>query len=587
MATGERAVTVGGPPLDRRLESAAELALRIAAGDLGARLPVSERGDAMDAVVVALNMLAEELANERAIRRRAEERLQDEVVAYETAPALFCSLDGESLVVENCNQTLAHAIGASKSEIIGRSVIRLFSADCRDSIERWLRSLAIGESSDGGEAYLSRAAGGQLIVSSGASRVESSDGRQRLRVVLRDVTAERRLEAQLAQAQKLEAIGRLSGGVAHDFNNILSVVTGATALLADLLAEHSLESEDVTLIEEAAARGAALTRDLLAFSRRRVDEPVSTDVRSVLSEARRMIGRLVGEDIVILSQTPPEPLFARIDPSQLSQVLINLAINARDAMPGGGHLSMALSELVVTGSDPELCELSPGPYVQLSVTDTGTGMTDEVRSRAFEPFFTTKGIGKGSGLGLSVCYGIVRQAEGRIVLRSEVGLGTRVEIYLPRLSVEVPAGARPSARAPAGGRETVLVVEDDHAVCMVTRRVLEGAGYHVLAAHDGLEALGVAERVRSPLDLLVSDITMPGKGGLELGAELRQRQPGLPVLYLSGYTEHLGFAEKALDESTDFLGKPFTASSLLGRVRRLLDRSPGRDLEPGRAASAL
>lgn len=581
-------MTAGGAALDRRLESAAELALRIAAGDLAARLPVSERGDAMDAVVVALNGLAEELANERANRRRAEELLLDEVVAYETAPALFCSLDGASLVVENCNQTLAQAIGAAKSEIIGRSIASLFSVDCRDSIERWLGSLQIGESSEGGEAYLLRLTGGQLIVTSAASRIESSDGRQRLRVVLRDVTAERRLEAQLAQAQKLEAIGRLSSGVAHDFNNILSVVTGAATLLADLLAEHSIQSEDLGLIQEAAARGAALTRDLLAFSRRRVDEPVSTDIASVVNEARRMIARLVGEHIVISCQTPAEPSFVLIDPSQLSQILINLAINARDAMPEGGHLSLAVSELVVTGSDPDLCELSPGPYVQLSVTDTGSGMSDEVRSRAFEPFFTTKPAAKGSGLGLSVCYGIVRQAEGRIVLRSELGLGTRVEIYLPRVAAGVAPPARPNAAAPSGGRETVLVVEDDHAVCMVTRRVLEGAGYHVLAAHDGVEALAVLDRVESPLQLLVTDITMPGKGGLELGAELRQRQPGLPVLYLSGYTEHLGFADRALDESSDFLGKPFTASTLLGRVRRLLDRSAaGHDLEADAAAPAL
>ena len=286
-----------------------------------------------------------------------------------------------------------------------------------------------------------------------------------------------------------------------------------------------------------------------------------------------MIERLVGEDIAVGSQLPAAPALVLIDPSQLSQVLINLAINARDAMPNGGRLSMAVSELVVTGNDADLYELSRGPYVQLSVTDTGTGMTDEVRSRAFEPFFTTKAVGKGSGLGLSVCYGIVRQAEGRIVLRSELGLGTRVDIYLPRLAGLVASRPLPSSAPPPGGRETVLVVEDDHAVCMVTRRVLEGAGYHVLFAHNGVEALGVAGRVRSPLDLLVSDITMPGKGGLELSADLRQRYPGLPVLYLSGYTEHLGFAERPLDPNTEFLGKPFTASALLGRVRRLLDRS--------------
>jgi PAS domain S-box-containing protein len=564
------------PSLEDRLESVAELALQIAAGDADARLSVSESGDALDAVIMALNMLAEELTDERRNRRLAEESLQDELTAYETAPALFCSLDARTLCVESCNQTLATAVGLPKRDIIGRSVLELYVPEYRETAERWLRQLSPGASSEGAEACLSQG-GGRLIVSTGVSRITSANGRDRLRVVFRNVTTERRLESQLAQAQKLEAIGRLSGGVAHDFNNILSVVTGAAALLGDLLASHSIESEDIALIQQAVARGASLTRDLLAFSRRRVHKPVITDVRGVLVEAQRMIERLVGEDIVVTSGLPPQPVPVLIDGSQLSQVLINLAINARDAMSGGGRLHMGV-ETVSDVADAELLGLPAGAlelprsgYAILHVTDTGSGMTAEVRAQAFEPFFTTKGPGKGSGLGLSVCYGIIRQAGGRIVLRSEPGQGTTVEMVLPLTVSSEAAAQRVPTSPPSGGRETVLVVEDDPAVCAVTRRVLERAGYRVVAAQNGLEALKVAESLDEQVDIVVSDVTMPGMGGIELSRELRARRPELRVLYLSGYTENLAVVEGPQDPGSDFLGKPFTASALLGRVRRLLD----------------
>jgi two-component system, cell cycle sensor histidine kinase and response regulator CckA len=577
-------VSPPSPSLEDRLESVAELAVQIAAGNAGARLPVAGSGDALEAVIVALNMLAEELQDERRNRRLAEGSLQDELTAYETAPALFCSLDAPSLCIESCNQTLAAAVGLPKSEIIGRSVLDLYSPEYRDSAESWLRKVPRGASSEGAEACLSHS-GGRLIVSTGVSRITSASGRDRLRVVFRNVTTERRLESQLAQAQKLEAIGRLSGGVAHDFNNILSVVTGAAALLSDLLAAHSIESEDIALIQQAVARGASLTRDLLAFSRRRVHKPVSTDVRGVMLEAQRMVERLVGEDIVVTSELPGHPVPVLIDGSQLSQVLINLAINARDAMSGGGSLHMAV-ETVSDVADAELLESPPGTpdlprsgYAIVRVTDTGGGMTAEVRAQAFEPFFTTKGVGKGSGLGLSVCYGIIRQAGGRIVLRSELGRGTTVEMVLPLTVTSEAAVRRVLSTPPSGGRETVLVVEDDPAVCAVTRRVLERAGYRVLTAQNGLEALMVAERVEGLLDIVVSDVTMPGMGGIELSRELRRLRPDLRVLYLSGYTENLAVLEGPQDAGSDFLGKPFTASALLGHVRRLLDsrvaRAPG------------
>lgn len=556
---------------DDRLESAAALALQIASGDLEARRSVSNHGDAIDALVSSLNMLAEELQHERKGRRRAEEALQDEVDAYERGPALFCSLDGDSLDVETCNGTLATAVGLPKSQIIGRSVLELYNPEFRELAERWFRGLPLSASADGSEAHLARADGGHVIVSTGASRIRSGTGRERLRVVFRDVTAERRLESQLAQAQKLEAIGRLSGGVAHDFNNILSVVTGAAALLADQLAAHSLESEDVVLIQEAVARGASLTRDLLAFSRRQASRAVSTDVRNVLLEAVRMVERLVGEHIVVTADLPSEPLHVLIDPSQLSQVLINLAINGRDAMTMGGRLHLRVDPIPASQLDASATELPAGSYARIRVTDSGVGMTDDVRAQAFEPFFTTKPAGKGSGLGLSVCYGIIRQVGGRITLQSEPGNGTTVEMFLPLMSGASHSVLPSGSPTPRGGRETLLVVEDDPAVCMVTRRILERAGYHVSSAQNGRDALAVAERIGYDIDALVSDVTMPSMGGIELGAELRRRKPTLRVLYLSGYTENLAAMAVPLESGSDFLGKPFTASTLLVRVRRLLD----------------
>ncbi len=566
----------GGPSFEARLASAAELALQIASGNLDARLAVSERGDAIDAVVIALNMLAEELADERRSRQRAEELLQDEVEAYETAPALFCSLDGQRLRIENCNDTLARAVGIAKHELIGRSILDLYSPEYREAAERWLRALPVGTSSDGAEAMLTRAAGGLVIVSGGASRLEGSGGRERLRIVFRDVTTERRLESQLAQAQKLEAIGRLSSGVAHDFNNILSVVTGATALLSDLLAAHALESEDIALIQQAVARGASLTNDLLAFSRRQVGQAVSTNVGHVIGEAQRMVERLVGEHIIVSSEVPAEPICVLIDSSQLSQVLINLAINARDAMLKGGRLQMAVSSVSEQAFDADVVDLPPGRYAKIHVSDTGVGMSEKVRTQAFEPFFTTKAPGKGTGLGLSVCYGIIRQAGGRILLDSELGRGTTVEMYLPLAAGAVVPGPPANVTAPSfGGGETILVVEDDAAVRMVTRRVLERAGYDVRVAQDGAEALVLLDRLDTELGIMVSDVTMPGMSGIELGVELRRRRPGTRILFLSGYVENLAAIRGPFESGTDFLAKPFTASDLLGRVRRLLDERSG------------
>ena len=555
---------------DLRMEIAVDLAVRIASGNLDARARVSPHGDAVDAVITALNMLAEELQHERASRKRAEELLQDEVDAYENAPALFCSVDVTSLIVEKCNLTLTLALRMPKSEIVGKSVLDLYQPQYRGIAERALRDVPRGTSSERAEAYLRKSDGENVIVSTAVTRVIGSDERDRLRIVWRDVTLERKLEAQLVQAQKLEAIGRLSGGVAHDFNNILSVISGAVALLGDHLASHSLESEDVQLIQQAVARGASLTSDLLAFSRNRVAAPVPTDVRTVLLEAERMVARLVGEHVQVTARADADALNVLMDPSQLSQVLINLAINARDALENNsGQLRIDARRVDRGIGGADGIEPPHGPCVSITVVDNGCGMTPEVMARAFDPFFTTKPVGSGSGLGLSTCYGIVQQAGGRINIASEVGKGTTVQVLLPLTTTSPRPRVVRRAELPPGGKETILVVEDDDTVRMVTRRILERGGYHVLCARDGRQALEEIERTPIRLDLIVTDVTMPRMGGAELGVELRRRRPGTRILYLSGYTANVTFAQ--IGENVDFLSKPFTQSALLERVRHMLD----------------
>ena len=555
---------------DLRMEIAVDLAVRIASGNLDARARVSPHGDAVDAVITALNMLAEELQHERASRKRAEELLQDEVDAYENAPALFCSVDVTSLIVEKCNLTLTLALRMPKSEIVGKSVLDLYQPQYRGIAERALRDVPRGTSSERAEAYLRKSDGENVIVSTAVTRVIGSDERDRLRIVWRDVTLERKLEAQLVQAQKLEAIGRLSGGVAHDFNNILSVISGAVALLGDHLASHSLESEDVQLIQQAVARGASLTSDLLAFSRNRVAAPVPTDVRTVLLEAERMVARLVGEHVQVTARADADALNVLMDPSQLSQVLINLAITARDALENNsGQLRIDARRVDRGIGGADGIEPPHGPCVSITVVDNGCGMTPEVMARAFDPFFTTKPVGSGSGLGLSTCYGIVQQAGGRINIASEVGKGTTVQVLLPLTTTSPRPRVVRRAELPPGGKETILVVEDDDTVRMVTRRILERGGYHVLCARDGRQALEEIERTPIRLDLIVTDVTMPRMGGAELGVELRRRRPGTRILYLSGYTANVTFAQ--IGENVDFLSKPFTQSALLERVRHMLD----------------
>ncbi len=392
----------------------------------------------------------------------------------------------------------------------------------------------------------------------------------------RDITEQRRLNEQIQQSQKLESIGRLAGGVAHDFNNLLTVILSCCTTLDDELGNAPAAArDDVAQIRAAGERARDLTRQLLAFARKQVIAPIALDLNAVLRGSQRLLGRLLGEDVTLEVVPFPELWAVQADPGQLEQVIVNLAVNARDAMPAGGTLRLETHNVIVgadeAGRPPER---RPGDWVRLAVRDTGVGMTEEVRAHLFEPFFTTKAKGKGTGLGLATVYGIVEQAGGHLHVQSEPDRGTLVDIWLPRAAGR-PGQPEPAAASPGDGHgsETVLVAEDDPLVRGVIVRTLRQAGYGVIEARSGAEALALAERESSAVDLVITDVVMPGLNGRALVEELSRRRPGVRALYVSGYSDDVVSHHGVLDPGLELLPKPFTPPALLERVRRVLDRS--------------
>jgi two-component system, cell cycle sensor histidine kinase and response regulator CckA len=392
--------------------------------------------------------------------------------------------------------------------------------------------------------------------------------------ILEDTTERKRLEAQLRQAQKMEAIGRLAGGIAHDFNNLLAVIMGHSDLIRSVLRKGDALAHDVEQIRRASERAATLTRQLLAFSRRQFLQPQVIDVNTLVGNLATMLRRLIGEDVRLDLRLDPQAGRVSADPGQLEQVIMNLAVNARDAMPQGGRLTLetaqAMLDRAFVAAHPGS---SSGPHVRLSIHDTGCGMSPEVLSHLFEPFFTTKEPGRGTGLGLSTVYGIVKQHRGYIDVTSEPGRGTSFGVYLPRIDARAtPERAAPREQPQPGGHETVLFVEDEVAVRDLVQRVLSNGGYTVLAAGDGAEALGVVEAHAGPIHLVVTDVIMPGMGGPELAARVRARHPAVRLIYVSGYTADQLHAQTELGADAILLAKPFTSQELLRKVREVLDR---------------
>ncbi|MGA8013314.1 MAG: PAS domain S-box protein [Candidatus Acidiferrales bacterium] len=469
----------------------------------------------------------------------------------------------------------ARILGFSNEELESTSFFDQVHPDDRQVAEQ-----AAKEASGGGEGrtvqYRMRHKDGSwhVIESRASAILDAHKEVEKLVIVNRDVSERRQLEEKFRQAQKMEAVGRLSGGVAHDFNNLLGVIIGYAEFLQESLAPEDKLRGSVDEILKAGKRAASLTRQLLAFSRQQVLDPKVLDLNGVVSDMEKMLRRLIGEDVELSTVLSPELGRLKADQGQLEQVVMNLVVNARDAMPQGGKLVIDTQNMVM---DDAFIRRYPypvqaGPYVCLTVTDSGIGMDPETKARAFEPFFTTKEKGKGTGLGLSTVYGVVKQSGGYIDIDSSPGAGTTFKIYLPRVHDAIKAESPTGTATSFTGNETILLAEDETSLRTLTRNTLELCGYKVLEAKDGIEALEVSDRHQGSIDLLLTDMVMPGMGGRALAQELTRRRPDIRLAYMSGYTGQAVGSQGPVDPGSVFLLKPFTREVLTRKIREALDR---------------
>jgi PAS domain S-box-containing protein len=424
-----------------------------------------------------------------------------------------------------------------------------------------------------GETAFLRRDGKEIPVSQVIIAHKDSNGNvEFLSTIGRDVSETRLLEEQLRQSQKMEAVGRLAGGIAHDFNNLLTVISSTAELAARELREGDPLRAELAAIGDAGARAAALTRQLLAFSRKQVLHPTVVDLNTLVANVEAMLRRVIGEDIDLVARPGQGLASVKVDPGQIEQVILNLAINSRDAMPNGGTLTIETGNVLLDETYAKShAGAQPGPQVMLAISDTGSGMDEATRQRVFEPFFTTKVPGKGTGLGLSTAYGIIKQSGGYIWVYSELGIGTTFKIYLPQVE-EAPRESRPAAVvAAARGSERILIVEDEESLRGVAGRILESAGYTVLVAGTGAEALRLLERHLGRVHLLLTDVVMPGMNGRDLAKRLEVSHPEIKILYTSGYSDDAIASNGMLDEGVHFIGKPYTIAELTHKVREVLD----------------
>jgi nitrogen-specific signal transduction histidine kinase/CheY-like chemotaxis protein len=389
-----------------------------------------------------------------------------------------------------------------------------------------------------------------------------------------DLTERRNLEEQFRQSQKMDAVGRLAGGIAHDFNNLLTVIRLNTEIILEGFDPTDPRSEDVRQIKSAAERASTLTRQLLAFSRKQILQPRVLDMNAVVGNVEPMLRRLIGDDVTIVSNCGARG-YVVADPGQLDQILMNLVVNARDAMPQGGRITIETRNIDLDENySSEHAPVVPGRYIMLAVGDTGVGMTQDTREHAFDPFFTTKEAGKGTGLGLATVYGIVKQSGGYVWIYSEPGHGTTLKLYFPEVSSAAAfttTDNRAASKEVKRGSETILLVEDEAAVRGLTSRILEKQGYRVIAAQHGREAMDIASREEGPIDLVLTDVVMPGMNGRGLVERLTGIRPGIKSLYMSGYTDDDIIRRGFIEASKSFLQKPFTSDGLLQTVRKVLD----------------
>jgi two-component system cell cycle sensor histidine kinase/response regulator CckA len=480
-----------------------------------------------------------------------------------------CTLNGRFLDV---NPALINMLGhGSVEDLLRLDARREVFVNPRE-LDKLAEDYGRTGSLNGVEVQWKRKDGRVIIVRlSGCAAISTEEPEEVLELIAEDITDRRQLEEQLRQAQKMDAVGRLAGGVAHDFNNLLMVINGYTEVLLEQLEKDSAMHNKVQSIQQAADRAATLTRQLLAFSRKQLLELKVVDVNTVVGDMERLLRPLIGENIELVTRLSTQTGRTRADAGQLEQVIMNLVVNAKDSMPEGGKLTLQTADVAVGQNYSHHRFIQPGRYAVISVADTGHGMDKETQSRIFEPFFTTKEKGKGTGLGLSTVYGIVKQSGGYVFAQSEVGAGTIFYVYLPR--VEDSAEELSPVKAPqkeVGGCETVLLVEDEESVRELVRVTLASRGYKVLEAENGECGLRIADDFKERIDILITDVVMPGMGGRELAKRLVSLRPGINVLYLSGYTEDAVVTQGTLGPGTAFLQKPFTLQNLAKKVREVL-----------------
>ena len=500
--------------------------------------------------------------------RASEERFR---ALVENSSDALLLLDADGRVKYMTPSSVRH-LGWTPEQLIGRSILEFMHPDDGERVGGRIReALDLPGKSLGGEVRFHHADGSWRIMEGvGVNRL-ADPAVAGIVVNVRDITERRKLEDQLRQAQKMEAVGQLAGGVAHDFNNLLTAILGYCHLMLDEIPEGDPLRLDLLEIQAAGDRAASLTRQLLAFSRRQMLQPQVVDINLLVTQLEKLLRRLISEDVELVTALAPGLRPVTVDPASVEQILVNLAVNARDAMPTGGRLTIETANVDLDEAYAVTHVAMPaGPYVMLAVSDSGQGMDAPTRARIFEPFFTTKEQGKGSGLGLATVYGIVKQSGGYIWVYSEPGHGTSFKVYLPPTAAA--SVARPTAHDPAhvAGWETVLLVEDEDAVRALAREVLRRHGYVVLEARHGVDALSVAERHADAIHLLVTDVVMPHMSGRALSERLAGARPQMKTLFMSGYTDHALLPED-LTPGGEFLQKPFTPEALAGRVRHLLD----------------
>ncbi|MHB8959245.1 MAG: hybrid sensor histidine kinase/response regulator [Candidatus Limnocylindrales bacterium] len=515
------------------------------------------------------------LAHDITERRRAATALAASEEKYrrlfENNPAPMWVFDADTLAFLAVNDFAVDHYGYSREEFLAMTI-----RDIRppEELLHLVQTLAgqTGPVRDGGVARHRKKNGSVIEVEIAGHDLEF-EGRPAVFVLAVDVTERRLLEQQLFQAQKMESVGRLAGGVAHDMNNLLNVVGGYAGLVLDDLGADDPHRGDLEEIVRAQGRAADLTRQLLAFGRRQVFQQRVLDLNAIITGIAPMLGRALGEDVELTTRLQADLGTVRADPGQLEQVLLNLAVNARDAMPEGGTLTITTGRAELSEADRRShVSVVPGPYVVVTVTDTGTGMDEEVQRHLFEPFFTTKEPGKGTGLGLATTYGIVKQSGGHIWIESRPGQGTSVRIHLPRIAETAESYVQHEATAAKPrGSETILLVEDYEAGRRFLHRTLESLGYRLLTAADGNEALVQAAGHEGPIDLLLTDVVMPGMSGHALARQLVTTRPATRVLYASGYAEDTTPPAGGVDPDAPFLRKPFTVDALAQKVRAVLD----------------